>query len=260
MDKDLHEDLHEDTQAAVQQAARRLHEARYAVAFTGAGISVESGVPPFRGSSGLWAKYDPEVLSIDYFWQYPEQSWEVIRELYWSFFSGVEPNDAHRVLAEWEQAGVIQEVITQNIDGLHQQAGSKAVWEYHGNARRLTCQSCGTVYDADPRLFESVPARCECGGLLKPEFVFFGESIPLEAAEHAAEAARQCDLMLVIGTTGEVFPASIVPWEAAESDATIVEVNPEKSNYTGDITDVFVQLPASRGMRLIAQELKSWTS
>ena len=230
-------------------------EARYVVGFTGAGISVESGVPQFRGNDGLWSRYDPMVLDISYFRANPEASWRAILDIFEETFSGVEPNDGHYALAELEDREIVREIITQNIDNLHHHAGSTTVWEYHGNSRELTCLSCGAKYPSERALQREIPPRCECGGLLKPDFIFFGEQIPLVAAREAGRAARQCDVMLVIGTTGEVYPASFLPYMARENGARIIEVNPEPSNYTDEITDVLVAEKAATALPALAERL-----
>jgi NAD-dependent deacetylase len=233
---------------ALEAAARALGEARHAVAFTGAGISVESGVPQFRGNDGLWARWDPKVFDLAYFRTHPVESWQAILEIFRTTFPDVAPNAGHEALAELEHRGIVAEIITQNIDNLHHRAGSRTVWEYHGNSRELTCLSCGARYPAERALESEPPPRCDCGGLLKPDFIFFGEMIPAEAAEQSERAARECDLMLVVGTTGEVFPASMLPRLAAERGARIVEVNPEPSTYTGDITEIFIAEKAATAL------------
>jgi NAD-dependent deacetylase len=188
----------------------------------------------------LWARWDPKVFDLEYFRGHPIESWRAILEIFWEAFPDVAPNAGHEALAELEHRGIVKEVITQNIDNLHHRAGSRTVWEYHGNSRELTCLACGTRYPARRALDSEIPPRCECGGLLKPDFIFFGEMIPQEAARESDRAARECDLMLVVGTTGEVYPASMLPHIAAQNDARIVEVNPEPSAYTGEITDILI--------------------
>ncbi len=226
---------------ALEAAARELARATHAVAFTGAGISVESGVPQFRGSGGIWSRWDPQVFDLDYFRTHPTESWRAILDIFFETFPDVAPNAGHHALADLEQRGFVKEIITQNIDNLHHRAGSSRVWEYHGNSRDLTCLSCGTKYPSERALESEIPPRCDCGGLLKPDFIFFGEQIPSAAAEGADRAARTCDLMLVVGTTGEVYPAGLLPHTAAETGARIVEINPEPSAYTGEITDIMIR-------------------
>lgn len=226
---------------SLTKVARLLKESQYAIAFTGAGISAESGVPPFRGEKGLWNRYDPKTLELGYFFEQPEQSWKVIREIFYAFFGKVEPNAAHLVMAGWEQLGRLKSVITQNIDNLHQQAGSREVYEFHGNAMRLICIVCGQYLPIDEADLQTLPPRCTaCSGLLKPDFIFFGETIPEPAYSNSARAASRCDLMFIVGTTGEVSPANQMPMIAKRNGAAIVEINVKPSLYTGHITDHFL--------------------
>ena len=175
----------------LNEAANRIKNSNYAVAFTGAGISVESGVPPFRGENGIWENYDPMVLDLNYFYANPEKSWTVIRELFYQFFGNAKANSAHTVLAQMEKAGIIKSVITQNIDNLHQQAGSKVVFEFHGNSQRLLCVTCDQNFSADEISMKVLPPRCSCGGLIKPDFIFFGEGIPQDAYSNSMEAIQE---------------------------------------------------------------------
>jgi NAD-dependent deacetylase len=244
-------------QEQVRSAASLIRSARYLTAFTGAGISVESGIPPFRGEGGLWSKYDPRMLELDYFLAHPETAWPVIREIFYDHFGKAKPNKAHEVLAAWETRGLLKVLITQNIDNLHYLAGSRNVAEFHGNSRQLLCLSCGARVDADPRLLERLPPRCPCGGLYKPDFIFFGEGIPPQAYEQAQAAAARTDLMLVIGSTGEVYPAALIPRQAADHGAKIIEVNPEPSSFTDTIADIHVPLKAGEALDLIDKEILS---
>ncbi len=232
----------------VQRAAQALRQSRRAVVFTGAGISVESGIPPFRGPEGIWSRYDPIVLDLDYFFAHPAEAWQVIKEIFYDHFGRARPNAAHRACARLEAAGLIHGVITQNIDGLHQAAGSRRVIEYHGTSRWLTCTTCGQRWEAQPGLLADLPPRCpRCGGLLKPDFIFFGEAIPEEAQRASLYETQHADLWLVIGTTGEIYPAALLPRLAKENGATIVEINIRPSHYTATITDIFLEAKATEG-------------
>ncbi len=235
-----------------QVAADALRNAAYVSVFTGAGISVESGIPPFRGKGGLWNTYNPEILDINYFTEHPGRAWKVIKEIFYDYFGKAKPNRAHLILSEMERAGIVKGIITQNIDNLHFAAGSRVVAEYHGNSRLLKCTGCGRVHHAEPELLEKLPPRCSCGSVLKPDFVFFGEGIPEDALSLTAEIAAQTDLMLIIGTTGEIFPASFIPYEVKERGALIIEINTQESAYTEKITDIFIREPAVRAMEEIA--------
>lgn len=230
----------------LRKAAEAIRKSRKLAAFTGAGISVESGIPPFRGSNGIWNRYDSSLLDIDCFLRSPARSWEAIKAMFTGFLATadrapVAPNPAHRVLAKWEAEGRLAGVITQNIDGLHTTAGSRNVIEYHGHCRTMTCLDCGKTI---PLTAESTAAdvpRCACGGLLKPDFIFFGEGIPPKAARDAEELAATCDCMVLVGTSGAVYPAAALPPAAKRRGAAIVEINPEPTAYTErGVTDVFI--------------------
>ncbi len=244
-----------DTQTAVRSAASLIRGARYLTAFTGAGISVESGIPPFRGPGGLWGKYDPRTLELSYFLGNPAAAWPTIREIFYDNFGKAKPNKAHEVLARLEAAGMLKTLVTQNIDNLHGIAGSRNIVEFHGNSAKLLCLSCGTRVAAAPALLTNLPPRCPCGGIYKPDFVFFGEGIPADAHAKAEEAARRSDVMLVIGSTGEVYPAALVPRWAFEAGARIIEVNPGKSEFTETLKTLHIALPAGEAFALIEKEL-----
>jgi len=243
-------------QQNISKAVHLLRQSTYTTAFTGAGISVESGIPPFRGENGLWSKYDPIVLDLDYFHKYPSHSWEVIKEIFYDFFGKAKANTAHHALAKMEQMGYLKNIITQNIDNLHQEAGNSTVWEFHGNSRTLVCTGCQKHFEIEQLSLSSLPLLCpDCKGLVKPDFIFFGEGIPPMAYQKSIEAAENADVFLVIGTTGEIMPASQIPHIAKANGATIIEVNPNPSNYTHQITDVFLQGKATEVMRKILKGL-----
>jgi len=234
------------TDEELKKVAAAIRGSRYTSAFTGAGISVESGIPPFRGKNGLWSKYDPIVLDIDYFHQHSLESWKVIIEIFYDFFGKAKPNRAHEVLAIMEGKGLIKNVITQNIDNLHQEAGSKEVYEFHGNSKHLVCTSCRKKYHVQEVDMHTLPVLCPaCNGLMKPDFIFFGEPIPQDAYLQSVRAAEKADVFLVMGTTAEVMPAGQIPVMARSNGAKIIEINPEPSALTRNITDLFLQGKAS---------------
>lgn len=231
------------------EVASLIRKARYCMAFTGAGISVESGIPPFRGENSIWSRYDPHILELDYFRTRPEESWPVVREIFYDFFGKAKPNKAHQVLARMEAAGMLKCVVTQNIDNLHQEAGSKVVYEFHGNAQKLICLGCKDRISAADADFSVMPLRCKkCGGLMKPDFVFFGEGIPEEAYADSLEAARKADVCLIMGSTGEVMPAALIPQEARRNGAVVIEINPEDSLFTRDVTHIHLRGKAGEVM------------
>ena len=239
-----------------QKAAELIKSSEHTTVFTGAGVSVESGVPPFRGVNGLWNEYDSIILDLKNFYKNPEASWVIIKEIFYDYFGKAEPNDAHRVIARLEQDGFVKTVITQNIDNLHQEAGSKNVFEFHGNSRELLCTECGEKYPVSDQLLAELPPKCrKCGEVLKPDFVFFGEAIPEKEERLSFEEAEKADLFIVIGTTGEVQPASLIPVVAKSKGAKILEINIKKSNFTDDITDLFIQEKAAQAMKKIEAEL-----
>ena len=242
---------------SITEAIQLIQNAKHITAFTGAGISVESGIPPFRGPSGLWSKYDPQVLDLNYFFNNPKESWFVIKEIFYDFFGEAQANDAHKALALMESKGIVKEIITQNIDNLHQEAGSKVIHEFHGNSQKLICTSCNAHYKASEIDLKKLPPLCKkCNSLLKPDFIFFGEGIPPEAYQASLLASEKSDLFIVIGTTGEVMPACQMPIIAKQNGAKIIEINLDRSKFTDSITDVFLQDKASVIMNQILESLE----
>ncbi len=218
------------------------------VFFTGAGISVASGIPAFRGENGLWSKYDPIVLDLQYFISNPVESYRIIREIFYRYMQNIKPNPAHYAIAEMGYS-----IITQNIDNLHQEAGSLDVVEFHGSAKRFICLDCHSIYDQSGINLDVLPPTCKkCGGLLKPDFVFFGEPIPQLAYKQSLALSSVCDVMVLVGTTGEIMPASQLPYTAKDNKAVIIEINIEKSNYTNSITDIFINDKAENVLPLLA--------
>lgn len=242
--------------AKIKQAVQLIRKAKYAVAFTGAGISVDSGIPPFRGKNGLWNTVDPIFLEIEFFNKKPYQSWEKIKEIFYDKLSDAKPNIAHQVLAKMEQRSFLEAVITQNIDYLHQTAGSKIVYELHGTYKQLVCTDCSTEYDISFADLNYLPPTCYiCKGILKPNIVFFNEPIPQFAEKHSFEEAGKADVFIIIGTNAEVLPASRIPEVAKEHGAKIIEINIQPSHFTNTITDVFLEMKASDAMKEIGKLL-----
>lgn len=241
-----------------KQAAELIVQSSRTVAFTGAGISVESGIPPFRGKNGLWDKYDPATFDISFFQQYPGQAWEVMRDIFYDLFGRVKPNAAHYVLAEMEAKKLLHGVITQNIDSLHHDAGSKTIHEFHGSLRKLVCLQCGAVVKVGRVDLSTLPPLCKkCRGLLKPDAVFFGESIPGHAHRAAFGESDKADVFIIVGTTGEVAPANMIPRLARENGAKIIEINTEPSEYTDFVTHLFLQGPATRVLERLMETIQS---
>ena len=240
----------------IEDAIELIKNSKYLTVSTGAGISVESGIPPFRGKDGVWNKFDPELLNIEYFIDNPKKSWEFSKKVFFDTIGNAKPNSAHFALAKLEKLGILKTIITQNIDNLHFKAGSKNLVEFHGNIRDLVCLDCLTKQRVAETELDILPPKCKkCGGILKPDFVFFGEEIPENALEKAIEAVEKTDVMLVIGTTGNVVPASQLPINASQQGAKIIEINIEPTVMTDQITDIFLQGKASEILSKIIADL-----
>ncbi|GIW94473.1 MAG: NAD-dependent protein deacetylase [Pirellulaceae bacterium] len=213
-----------------RQVAQWLLAARHAVAFTGAGISTESGIPDFRSADGIWSRYrviyfDEFLDSVEARYEYWRQKAELYREC-----RDCRPNRGHQVLADWERAGLLRCVLTQNVDGLHQDAGSKNVIELHGTGRLVGCLRCGARFDAEPYVLrfldeDRVPDCPECGGLLKHAVISFGQQLEPQVMETALCHARQADLMLVVGSSLVVEPAASLPRMVAGNGGRLVIIN-----------------------------------
>ncbi len=230
----------------IDKAADTITNSKHVTVFSGAGISVESGIPPFRGKNGLWNKFDPVFLDINYFHAKPLESWKLIKEIFYDFFGQAEPNLAHKGIGKLEQKDIVKAVITQNIDNLHQLGGSKNVIEFHGTSSKLICEKCSTVYDIENVNLKILPPRCiKCNTVLKPDFVFFGEPIPEPAGSLSYRETEISETFILIGTTGEIMPASTIPYIAKNNGANIIEINIQSSNYTNTITDIFLKGKAS---------------
>jgi NAD-dependent deacetylase len=244
----------------LQEAADLIRRHRRLVAFTGAGISVESGIPDFRSKGGLWERFDPrEYATIRAFKKDPAKVWLMLQEID-QLIRKARPNPAHYALAELEAMGRLLGVITQNVDNLHRAAGSKNVIEYHGNAQRFVCLNCRGRWPREALDLEATPLYCYCGGLIKPDVVFFGEPIPEEALEAANSLVASCDLMLIIGTSGEVAPANILPEVAKDHGAIILENNLEHTRLSLYISDYFLRGPAGVVWPQVMQHLRQLTS
>jgi NAD-dependent deacetylase len=186
----------------------------------------------------------------------PDESWKYIKEIFYDYMGNTQPNDAHEFLAWLEEKGKLKGVITQNIDNLHQKAGSKKVIEFHGTASQMECMSCKRKFPSNTISLENLPPLCpECQGILKPDFVFFGEPIPPEAFEESIRLCENADCLIVVGTTGEIMPASQLPILAKRNGAKIIEINIEPSNYTNTITDVFLNDKATVASNKLKKEL-----
>ncbi|MDP7239770.1 MAG: NAD-dependent deacylase [Dehalococcoidia bacterium] len=234
-----------------QQVTELILESRHVVAFTGAGVSTESGIPDFRGPGGVWAKYGPEEFTITHFLESPQSRGRMWRMLSEEFFREAVPNPAHVALAELERLGKLECVITQNVDNLHQMAGSapEKVFELHGNMLCGICLSCEQRFPME-RVQEWLAEGKEdppcpgCAGILKPAGVFFGEPLPVRELEAATHHSRESDLFLVIGSTLTVYPAAYMPAYALDTGARLIIINLSPTALDGRAT---LHLPYKAG-------------
>lgn len=223
----------------------RLKTARRVVVLTGAGVSAESGVPTFRDKDGLWDKFSPaELANFDAFMKNPELVWEWY---HWrqTVIKDVRPNPGHVALAELEAWLTRKDhsfyLVTQNVDGLHRRAGSKCILELHGNILRNKCSVCNFKTDAiDLQLSEKLPTCPDCGKLLRPDVVWFGEMLPEFELGRAMEVASACDVCLSVGTSAVVYPAAFVPVNARNAGAYVAEINPEPSAISHTVDEVIL--------------------
>jgi NAD-dependent deacetylase len=225
---------------ALDRAADCLARARHAIALTGAGLSVESGIPPFRGPGGLWTKHgEPPMDGYQRFLKNPRRAWEErlsptgpMREL-WEALAAARPNPGHVALAELEEIGTLKCTITQNVDDLHRLAGSRRLLEIHGNVTLIRCIACCARYPRETIDFAELPPRCpRCRGILKSDTVSFGEPIPRDVLDQCFEEAEQADCMIVAGTSATVYPAAQFPIAIHQRGGDLIEVNPYESEIT----------------------------
>ena len=213
---------------------KKLRDSKKIVFVTGAGISQESGIPTFRGKDGHWRKYDPmKLASIDAFYDDPKLVWEWYEDRRKNILTA-KPNEGHFAISKMEKFKDVV-VLTQNIDGLHQRSGSTNVLELHGSIIRIKCTVCN-FSDNITENFESLPPKCKCGGMLRPDVVWFGESLPQNIWQSAIKEASVCDVMVIVGTSLVVSPANTLPVYAKQNGAILIEVNPEKTVMSNDMT------------------------
>ncbi len=254
----------------IEHAAEMILSARKGVAFTGAGISAASGISTYRDKGGLWDRYGSQGM-LNVLAKHPDKAHEILG----GFFSALEearPNPAHQALARLEEMGHLVALITQNVDNLHRESGSKNVYELHGNLFRLRCMSCGTKQDLTREaMFEMARAAlseitefslaafaqtfpgCECGGLTRLDFVSFGE--PVQALPEATSAAEACDVMLIVGTSGLVYPAAAMPGIAKSAGARLIEINWKESELTHSC-DLSIRAQAADALPRIMESLE----
>lgn len=241
---------------------RRLAQAEHVAVLTGAGISAESGIPTFRDPDGLWEKFDPqELANVEAFLDNPElvQGWYRHRR---QLVEEAEPNAAHLALAELEAIVPNVWVITQNVDDLHNRAGSSTVVELHGNITRNYCMNCerdASAETVDAAIQDGAPAQCtKCSGLIRPDVVWFGERLPPDAMEEADAATGRADVFLSVGTSAVVYPAARLPVAAGEQGAYVAEVNPDTTGVTGEV-DESIRGPAGEVLPDLVDAVENWS-
>jgi NAD-dependent deacetylase len=226
--------------AAIQRAAALILEADYVMGLTGAGISVESGIPPFRGPGGLWTKYgEPPMNGYQRFLENPKQAWEerlapsgASKEIQ-ETIRNAEPNPGHYAFVTLEEMGVLRSLITQNVDNLHRRAGQRQLAEIHGNSTLVRCIQCTARYPLEKIALDHLPPACpECRGIMKIDTVAFGEPIPPDVLDLCQRETQRCDCMIVAGTSATVYPAAWFPMQVRERGGTLIEVNLYESELT----------------------------
>ncbi|MBD3368849.1 NAD-dependent protein deacylase [Candidatus Fermentibacteria bacterium] len=240
----------------LRRARRLLSESESPAAFTGAGMSKECGIRTFRGEEGFWREYRAEDLATPgALRKNPRLVWEWYRERLVRY-GEVEPHEGYHALVEAERRLGSLPVITQNVDGLHHRAGSSEVVELHGTLRTVSCmEEPGRTYPLEPELLEELPPRCECGAVLRPDVVLFGEPLPVEAISRAIDLADSCDLMLVVGTSMVVFPAASIPYRTLSRGGHVLEINPEATPLSGEPGVLHVSGGAAETLPLL---LEGW--
>lgn len=228
-----------------ESVSDRLKKAEKIVFITGAGISQESGIPTFRGKDGLWRKYDAmKLATIDAFYENPQLVWEWYEERRQNILVA-KPNPGHLAIAKLEKLRQVH-VLTQNIDGLHQRAGSTHVYELHGSIITIKCTVCD-FKDKITSSFSQLPPICKCGNILRPDVVWFGEPLPQDVWQAAMAQASSCDVMVVVGTSLAVSPANLLPVYAKQNGATMIEVNPEETPMSANM-DLSLRSSAAKAL------------
>jgi NAD-dependent deacetylase len=240
----------------IGKAAQILSKSRRVVALTGAGISVASGIPPFRGKGGLWERFDPmEVAHIQSFVQNPKKVWDLLIREMKDLLDRAVPNSAHLGFYQLEKMGRLAAIITQNVDGLHQKAQNSVVIEFHGNFAWQRCMDCNAMLPTSQVNLGVLPPLCGCGGILRPDCVFFGEAIPADALTRSNELANTCDCMIVAGTSAVVYPAASLPGIAKAAGAAIIEINLEPTHLSSGFSDVSIHEDAGSALEKIIRRM-----
>ncbi|MFH1485064.1 MAG: NAD-dependent deacylase [Chloroflexota bacterium] len=246
----------------IEKATDMVLKARHVVAVIGAGMSVESGIPPFRGPGGLWTKYgEPPMDGYQRFLADPKGWWETYQQASYrreldTAIRQAKPNPGHHALAELEQMGILKHIITQNVDNLHQAAGSKNVAEIHGNRYKLRCISCSSRFERDKFQISELPPHCpHCSGIVKGDGVMFGEPIPADTLARCEDETHKCDCMFLIGTSGTVYPTAGFPVVVKRSGGSLIEVNLYETSLTY-MCDAVLRGPSGESLPLLVQRVK----
>jgi NAD-dependent deacetylase len=253
--------LPEDVLADIADAAQIIKGSKYVIALTGAGVSVESGIRPFRGPGGLWTeKGEPPMDGYRRFEANPKRYWEErlgnARSSFGISIEGAKPNPGHGAFARLEEMGVLKALVTQNIDNLHIAAGSRRVLEIHGNSLKLRCVRCGARFPLEGFDLSTLPPKCpECGGVVKDDVVMFGEPIPGDVLEECQREAERSDCIIVAGTSAVVYPAASLPLIVKEHGGMIIEVNPLETELTS-MSDVSIRAPSGEALPELANKIR----
>ncbi|UCD44753.1 MAG: NAD-dependent protein deacylase [Candidatus Bathyarchaeota archaeon] len=254
--------MEEEVSTAIKRAAQLVISSEYVTVLTGAGVSVESGVRPFRGPGGLWTERgEPSMDGYQSFMQDPKAYWERRHRPRryrgsWTPISEAAPNPGHLALAELEGLGLLKWLVTQNIDNLHNEAGSRNVLEIHGNSKKLRCVSCDARYPREGFDLSELPPRCPvCGGFMKGDTVMFGEPIPSDVLERCFEESNRSDCMLVVGTSAVVTPAASLPLIVKRNGGVLIEVNPFKTELSNSC-DVCIRAPSGKALPRLVSAIK----
>ena len=254
--------LDDSTLELISKAALLIKSSRYFIALTGAGVSVESGIRPFRGPGGLWTEFgEPSMDGYRSFENNPRKYWEekinpVRRSSFGDSLSEAKPNAGHLAFSDLETMGILKSLITQNIDDLHTEAGNKNVLEIHGNKLKLRCVRCNTRFQKTGFNLSTLPPKCpKCGGIVKDDVVMFGEPIPRDVLVACQAEAERSDCILVVGTSAVVYPAASLPLIVNDRGGVIIEINPLESDLSS-ICDVVVRASSGEAMPALVEALK----
>ena len=240
-----------------EEISENFKNSKSIVFVTGAGISQESGIPTFRGKDGHWRKHDPmKLATIDAFYEDPHLVWEWYEDRRQNI-RAAEPNPGHKAIAELEKFYKVT-ILTQNIDGLHQRAGSSRVLELHGSIVRIKCTVCDFQANITED-FEEIPPKCNCGNILRPDVVWFGESLPQDVWTNAMKEASLCDIMIIAGTSLVVSPANTLPAFAKQNNAILIEINPEETVMSNEM-DISVRDTSSKILPQLVEFVKTLQS